>query len=104
MSGSGHLATSKSYRFSLPVNIGELQVSNLSGANAVDGKQHQNCVIADGDGAIAGGGVYDFLHNIPSRSGRKRLLPEHARCHDRSRYTCWAPTSHLGVPKERPKR
>jgi len=44
----------KSYRFPLPVNIGELQATDLSGANAVDGKQHQNCVIADGDGAIAG--------------------------------------------------
>ncbi len=70
---SGHLATSKSYRFPLPVNIGELQASNFSRANAVDGKQHQNCVIADDDGSIAGGGVYDFLHNIPSRSGGKRL-------------------------------
>jgi hypothetical protein len=97
---SGHLATSKSYRFPLPVNIGELQATDLSGANAVDGEQHQNCVIADGDRAIAGRGVYDFLHNIPSRSGGKRLVLEHARCHDRGRDTDRAPTSHFGVSKE----
>src|SRR6266403_2618217 len=74
--------------------------TDLSGANAVDGKQHQNCVIADGDGAIAGRGVYDFLHNIPSRSGGKRLVLEHARCHDRSSNTDRAPTSHFSVSKE----
>jgi len=78
---SSSLRTGKDYSVSLPVNIGELQASDFSGANAVDWKQQQECVIADLGGMVAGGGIQDFLDNLSTWPGGKSFLLEHARRH-----------------------
>jgi hypothetical protein len=53
-----------------------------------------------GGGMITSCGIHDFLHNVPTRSGRKSFMMKNAACHNRSGDTGGAPTSHFGESKK----
>ena len=76
------LCTGEKYPFLLLINIVEAQARELSGANPVHRKYHEDRVISNHCGLISRGGIENFLHNFPGRPGWEGFLLENARSHN----------------------
>jgi hypothetical protein len=67
------LCTGEQYPFFLPVNIFEAQARDLSGANPVHRKYHNDRVISNHRGLISRSGIENLLDNFPGRAGWEAL-------------------------------